>query len=148
MSRTLTTLLLLGLTTATPHCTTTVSTTPPPPSGGTASSSCAADDTVAGCGSPSTGYSCTGADTPADSDPTLACSVGEAGNAGSTIYCCLSGSFTASTCGPDDTVAGCAPGSFGFSCAASDTPDQTDSTLVCSVGVAGNAGSTLYCCTD
>lgn len=104
---------------------------------------------MSGCNSPSTGYSCTGSDTPDESDPSLACSFGEAGNAGSTVYCCLTAdTFSSSTCAPDSTVAGCQPGSYGFSCVGSDTPDQTDGTLTCSTGVAGNAGSTLYCCTN
>ncbi len=124
-------------------CTASATVSPPAPG-----STCAPDSTVVGCSSPSTGYSCTGSDTPADSDATLECSVGEAGNAGSTVYCCLSGTFSSSSCAPDSTVAGCQGGSFGFSCLASDSPDDTDSTLVCSTGVAGNAGATLYCCTD
>jgi len=51
-----------------------------------------------------------------------------------------------STCAPDSTVAGCSGDSTGYSCTGSDTPDDSDSTLECSVGVQGNAGSTLFCC--
>jgi hypothetical protein len=50
------------------------------------------------------------------------------------------------TCAPDYTVAGCVSGSIGFSCTGTDSPDMGDPSLTCSVGVAGNAGSTLYCC--
>ncbi len=70
---------------------------------------CATDDTVA-CND-GTGYSCTGSDEPEDSNSSLICSSGTDGNAGSTLYCCLH-AVSGTTCGPDSTVAGCAPGSF------------------------------------
>jgi hypothetical protein len=112
--------------------------------------SCAMDSTVTGCTGGSTGYSCTSTDTPDQTNPALGCSVGVAGNAGSTLFCCLASTYawSASSCAPDQTVTGCQSGSYGFSCASTDTPDQTDAELVCSTGVAGNAGSTLFCCTS
>jgi hypothetical protein len=112
-------------------------------------SSCAMDSTVTGCSGSSTGYSCTGSDTPEDSDSTLECSIGIAGNAGSTLFCCLAPATTTNSCAPDETVTGCAGGSYGFSCTVStDNPMDAYSNLTCSSWVAGNAGSTLYCCTD
>jgi hypothetical protein len=115
---------------------------------------CAQDPTVSTCATGTAGYSCTGSDAPDESDPTLSCSIGvpDTGTAGSTDYCCLTGeTFAAGTCGQDDTITSICTtaGSFGFKCAASDTPDQTDSTLTCSSGVADADGtSTDFCCTD
>jgi hypothetical protein len=115
-------------------------------------SSCSTDSSVTGCASPSVGYSCTSTDAPDDSDPTIECSVGVPdATAGTTDYCCLIGeTFAAGTCAQDDTVGDCTTaGSYGFKCAASDTPDQTDATLTCSTGVADSDGtSTDFCCTN
>ncbi len=61
---------------------------------------------------------------------------------------CTSQTVTATTapgCSPDSTVIGCA-GSAGFSCSTNETPEQTDPSLVCSDGVPGGGGLTLYCC--
>jgi hypothetical protein len=106
---------------------------------------------VEGCGQDSTvscdqgaGYSCTGNDTPEDTDSSLACSDGVEVD-GATLYCCVT--FASSTCMPDDTVVGCTGYSYGFSCTGSDTPDQADSTLDCSQPTQAN-GALLYCCTD
>jgi hypothetical protein len=101
--------------------------------------------------SPSVGYSCTSTDAPDDSDPTIECSIGVAdpSASGTTDYCCLIGeTFAAGTCAQDDTVGDCTtPGSYGFSCAGTDTPDQTDATLTCSAGVPDADGtSTDFCC--
>jgi hypothetical protein len=52
-----------------------------------------------------------------------------------------------SPCSPDSTVTGCVAGSVGYSCTGSDTPNQVDGSLSCSQATAGNAGSSLYCCT-
>jgi hypothetical protein len=49
-----------------------------------------------------------------------------------------------SSCAVDGTVS-CSDGT-GYSCISSDTPDQSDPSLLCNDGVPGNAGSTLYCC--
>ena len=108
------------------------------------SDTCAPDGTVACAGG--TGYSCTGVDSPEDSDSSIVCSSGEAGNAGSTLYCCVDRFSATSSCGVDSTVVGCEPPSIGFSCTSTDTPADADPTLSCSAGVPGNAGSTLYCC--
>jgi hypothetical protein len=108
-------------------------------------STCDYDPTVTGC-IVGDGYSCLGSDTPDEADSTLICSDGSPGNAGSTLYCCLT--LTTGTCGADPTVTGCDDFSVGFSCTGSDTPSQDDPTLDCSTGVPGNAGSTLFCCTN
>jgi len=115
------------------------SVTPPPPSG----SSCAPDDTVPCAGG--SGYSCTGGDTPDEADSTLLCSDGVDGPDG-TQYCCASFGTATTTCQQDPTVDSCEPPSIGFSCTGTDSPDEADSSLTCSTGVPGNAGSTLYCC--
>jgi hypothetical protein len=115
-----------------------------------AAGTCAQDLSVASCVGGSYGFSCAGTDTPDQTDPSLTCSIGVVSGS-DTLFCCLSSqySWTAGTCGPDDTIGTCQPGSFGFKCAASDTPDQTDPTLVCSTGVPDADGiSTDFCCTD
>lgn len=106
---------------------------------------CDPDPTVQGCPANADGFSCTGGDTPEQSDSSLYCSDGVPGNAGSRLYCCVTFSVHV-TCAPDPTVQGCIPSSIGFSCTGGDTPDQGDPSLVCSQGVPGNAGSLLYCC--
>jgi hypothetical protein len=113
-----------------------------------APSSCGTDDTVVCLDG--AGYSCTGGDRPDDTDRSLLCSSGREGNAGALLYCCLQAVASSSTtCGPDSTVAGCAPGSFGFSCAdSSEPPSASYPSLTCSSPIQGNAGSALYCCAD
>jgi hypothetical protein len=105
---------------------------------------CARDATVTGCQAGSYGFSCTGGDTPEQADTSLACSDGTPGNAGSTLYCCSLGGGTAATCAADSSVA-CEAGASGYSCTGSDTPAQSDGSLVCSTGTAGS-GDTRYCC--
>jgi hypothetical protein len=111
-------------------------------------STCAQDSTVT-CND-GTGYSCTGNDAPQDSDSSIVCDYGQPGNAGSTTYCCLNQVASSSTsCGYDSTVAGCVPGSFGFSCAdANEPPNAAYPSLTCSTEQQGNAGAAIYCCTD
>ncbi len=41
---------------------------------------------------------------------------------------------------------GCESPSSGFSCGSGDSPDQTDSSLVCSDGTPSSDGLILYCC--
>jgi hypothetical protein len=122
-------------------CTATASAGPPQQSGPT----CDVDGTVTCLDG--VGYSCTGGDTPEESNSSLLCSEGTAGNAGSTLYCCLTSSSD-TTCGDDPTVS-CPGGGFGFSCAnASEAPNVAYPSLTCSSPVPGNAGSATYCCTD
>jgi len=53
-----------------------------------ASTTCKQDSTVQGCSGNSYGFSCSGADTPAQANSSLTCSTGTAGNGGLTLYCC------------------------------------------------------------
>jgi hypothetical protein len=48
-------------------------------------------------------------------------------------------------CSPDSAV-GCKGISVGYSCTGGQTPAASNSSLNCSMGVQGNAGSMLYCC--
>jgi hypothetical protein len=114
----------------------------------TSSDSCSMDSTVTGCAQGSSGYSCTGSATPAQSTPSLNCGAGVAGNAMSTLYCCVAAGTTATTCAPDITVSNCAGTSQGYSCSGSDTPAHGYPSLSCGPGAPGDAGSTLYCCTN
>jgi hypothetical protein len=110
------------------------------------SDSCSPDSTVVGCTQGSTGYSCTGLADPAQASPSLNCSTGVPGNAGSMLFCCVAGSASSTTCAPDITVTSCPTTSQGYSCTGSDTPPEGDPSLSCGPGAPGNAGSTLYCC--
>jgi hypothetical protein len=103
---------------------------------------CSADSTVSCPGS--TGYSCTGVDSPDESDPTLSCGDGVSGGNSETDYCCAT--TTTSSCAPDSSVVGCTGGSFGFSCTSTDTPSDGDSSLDCSDPIAGSNGGSLFCC--
>ena len=51
------------------------------------------------------------------------------------------------TCSQDQSVVGCVGASVGYSCSGTDSPDQDDTALSCSMGTASN-GATLYCCVD
>jgi len=53
-----------------------------------ASTTCKQDSSVQGCAGNSYGFSCSGADTPAQANMSLTCSAGTAGNGGLTLYCC------------------------------------------------------------
>jgi hypothetical protein len=109
-----------------------------------ASSGCTIDNS-AGCTNGSTGYSCTGAETPTTSDPTLACGAGVSDTNGNALYCCIAAPANTS-CAPDASVAGCTGGSYGFSCTSTDTPTDGNAALNCSVPSPGDNGSSLYCC--
>jgi hypothetical protein len=122
-------------------CTASASVTPNSPSDG-----CAQDSSVVGCESPSTGYSCGNGESPDQSDSSLVCSDPTAGDNGLTLYCCIQ--FTSTTCSADSSVTGCTGDSFGFSCTGTDTPDEGDSSLTCSMPTPGANGLSLYCCTD
>jgi hypothetical protein len=87
------------------------------------------------------GYSCTGSALP---DSSLICSDGIC--TGDTCsFCCNPAVVVASTCGADNSVAGCEVGSYGYSCTGSDAPDSSNSNLFCSAGTP-SGGKTLYCC--
>jgi hypothetical protein len=49
---------------------------------------CRTDRTVTRCPAGSSGYLCTGTDTPAEDDPRLSCAAGTAADSGTTAYCC------------------------------------------------------------
>jgi hypothetical protein len=119
---------------------------------GLGASTCAQNDSVAGCAAGSFGFKCAPGDTPDKFDSTLTCSI-PVPDGPDDDFCCLSTqySWSAGTCAPDSTIGTCTtPGSFGFKCAGTDTPDQTDPTLTgCSTGVPDADGtSTDFCCTD
>ena len=111
------------------------------------SGTCGPDPTVATCPAGSSGYSCTGSDTPPQTDSTLSCGMGSAGNAGSTIYCCTSGGSDGGTCSVDPNAANCTSGSTPYSCSGSATPLQGNPTALCSPGAPVDGGLTLFCCT-
>ncbi|MBI5537490.1 MAG: hypothetical protein HY898_32505 [Deltaproteobacteria bacterium] len=104
---------------------------------------CGANPDVA-CASGSIGYACTGAYAPPTYNTSLSCGAGTPQADGVTEYCCTTPTTT--TCAVNSTV-GCTSGAAGYSCTGSDTPQQSDTSLTCSAGVAGTAGATNYCCT-
>ena len=113
-------------------------------------SSCQTIDALPGCGAGSASYSCAG-DRPDDGDTSLVCDQGVTGLAGAdggapgtTLYCCAPYGQWATECTPS-VVPGCGAQSLGFACAGGTSPDQADSSLVCSQAMTGAAGS-LFCC--
>ncbi len=118
-----------------------------PPSGNT----CMQDGTVTGCTGSSIGFSCSGSDNPTQVSPSLTCSTGTPGGAG-TQYCCAPAATPTPTptptamCGIDAAVTCVAP-SAGYSCTGGVSPMQSDATLTCGQGTAEADGTTLaYCC--
>ncbi|HYQ43578.1 MAG TPA: hypothetical protein VER11_16465 [Polyangiaceae bacterium] len=105
---------------------------------------CGVDPAVR-CTDGSTGYSCTGGVLPNAVDPTLACGQSVAGPNAEELYCCV-GAGSTSSCAADASVAGCADGSYGWSCGGTDSPAQGNPSLVCSAATPGDNGSSLYCC--
>lgn len=94
----------------------------------------------------STGYTCSGTDTPEASDPTLSCGTGVTESDGTLGYCCTtSATGGTDTCTADSGVK--CDGSTGYTCTGATAPDATDTTLDCGAGVAGSTTGTLaYCC--
>jgi hypothetical protein len=117
-----------------------------PPPGPPAS--CTAVPSLAGCVAGSVSYSCAGG-RPDDGDTNLVCDDGTPGiggdAGGATLYCCAPYAQWASVCSPA-TVAGCGAESIGFSCAGGTSPDQADTSLVCSAALPGAGGAHDYCC--
>jgi hypothetical protein len=105
---------------------------------------CNADASVVCSSGTGTGYSCTGSETPQQTNSTLDCGTGVAESDGDTGYCCTTGSATTDTCAVDTTVA--CDGSTGYSCTGTTPPDATDTTLDCGAGVSGANGTLAYCC--
>jgi len=105
---------------------------------------CQQDPNVAGCIAGAAGYSCSGSDSPDESNGALSCSVGTASTGGLTLFCCIDTSAVPG-CTADSRIVGCTGASIGFSCMGGVQPGQSDTSLVCSSGTpSGNA--TLFCC--
>ena len=100
-------------------------------------SECAPDTTIPGCGSIAIGFRCTGAVSPSDADPTIACSSATTGE-----FCCNTAAPIA-TCAVDPTV-GCAGIDVGYSCTGADMPLPTGFTCVAQPASAPD--QTSYCC--
>jgi hypothetical protein len=100
-------------------------------------------DTGIACAGGTSGYSCSGSDSPDQDNSNLNCGAGVADGV-NTDYCCVA-LTSGVTCQQDSSVQGCPGNSYGFSCTGSDTPDMDDSSLSCSTGTPGN-GNTQYCC--
>jgi hypothetical protein len=110
--------------------------------------SCAPEANVAGCVGASRGYSCSGSDGPGANNPAIECSAGTA-SAGKTLYCCIDAGDDP-FCTSDSNVPGCGGSSLGLSCTGPqmERPGQESGSLVCSQGVPGTKGDTLYCCAN
>ena len=94
----------------------------------------------------STGYSCTGTDSPdQESSSPLNCSGGTPSNDGLTLFCCIDDSVVTSGCSVDSTIVGCTGASIGFSCTGTADPTTSDTSLVCSAGTPSGS-DTLFCC--
>jgi len=102
-------------------------------------SECTVDTSVAGCAGDSFGFTCSGPESPADADASLACSAGTASGS-DTLYCCNS-VVLPPTCAADPTVTGCAGATIGYSCAGGTTPTELLPALACTSG-----GSGGFCC--
>jgi hypothetical protein len=114
---------------------------------GTYANPCTVIAQTADCTGLATSYSCFGVDRPEKTNPSLACEAGTIGpNSAQTTYCCFG--YTSSACSVSHSVIDCsAPGLYGFSCSGAARPEQSDSSLTCSVGVVGASGSKDFCCT-
>jgi hypothetical protein len=115
----------------------------------TTADTCTVDPTVtAACpDSSTTGYTCTGAAYPTDTDPTVTICSDPTTAGDAQTYCCASSTSTAFGCtNPDPNVTGCTGSSVGVSCLGGATPDST--TLICSIGETDPTTSTQedYCC--
>jgi hypothetical protein len=93
---------------------------------------CSVDNSL-NCKHGSTGFTCIAGANPEDEDSSLSCSIPVADGANDD-FCCFTGSFSTTTCTPDDTVSQFCPdpGSFGYVCAVGDDPTSLNSSLICS----------------
>jgi hypothetical protein len=112
-------------------------------------STCTQVTALAGCIGNARSYACASG-RPDDGDPDLVCDRGVPGIAGTggvakTLYCCAPYGQGASDCAPA-AVAGCGADSLGFACTGAASPDQVDSSLVCSGAVARSGSTVDYCC--
>ena len=105
------------------------------------SSSCSQDSTVT-CAGNSVGYSCTGADTPAQSNSVICSAETEQG--GKKAFCCRG--FQSTSCKIDITISGCSQ-QYPFRCTGTQTPSDVDSGLQCAKGAQfGGSDSVGFCC--
>jgi len=102
-----------------------------------------------GCTDGSLSYSCT-RDRPDDGDTNLVCDDGTPGvgfeGGVPTLFCCAPYGQWASECVPATAVPGCGAESLGFSCSGEVSPDQVDTSLVCSQAIPGSGNRNDYCC--
>jgi hypothetical protein len=121
-------------------------------------STCAEDPNVtSSCGDPAFGFSCTGTDSPDQTDPTLICSDPTTDpTTGDSLYCCTDGYTPPSSsggtipagCAADGSVS-CTGNAFGYSCAPGDNPEVEDPSLSCSIPETDPAtGNDVFCCFD
>jgi hypothetical protein len=102
-----------------------------------------------GCAEGSLSYSCT-SDRPDDGDTNLVCDDGTPGvgfeGGIPTLFCCAPYGQWASECTPATAVPGCGAESLGFSCSGEASPDQVDTSLVCSRAIPSSGDASEYCC--
>jgi hypothetical protein len=104
---------------------------------------CSTDSSLV-CSAGAVGWTCSAGDNPELETSGLSCSIPVA-NGPNDDFCCFDWTF-GSTCTPDDTITSvCQPGSFGYSCAAGDSPNSLDSRLNCSTPTA-NGPNDEFCC--
>ena len=103
---------------------------------------CGGDPSVS-CAAPRMGYSCTGADTPAQADQKLTCITGATSN-GKTAYCCAT--YAAPQCKLAPYLAGCKNIEFRFYCDIPAKPQDSDADLVCDNGAFAINDQRSYCC--
>jgi len=97
---------------------------------------------AASCVGAATGFMCLGDDSPGVNDATIACDVGVAGEAGSTVHCCVPFLQSGAGCQERQDV-GCIAGSFGFSCQGAQRPETFNAVLSCE---SAPSGASTYCC--
>ena len=105
---------------------------------GAGASTCQTDATVT-CTGGTSGYSCSGVDTPAQAN-TVLCEPGKS-RGSETTYCC--GAYTSPSCTHSTTVSGCPE--YAFSCTGTAKPWDTDDRIRCGPG-SESIGATLFCC--
>jgi hypothetical protein len=116
-------------------CSTTVSTGVPP--------GCSTDDSLA-CLGGGRGWTCAAGDNPESEVSGLSCSVPRA-DGPNDDFCCVSWT-NSTTCRPDDGLTSlCQYPSYGYVCAANDSPEAVDPSLSCSAPVADGPNDD-FCC--
>jgi hypothetical protein len=59
--------------------------------------------------------------------------------------CTVTATVSSDSCGTDSSVA-CGSGLTGYTCPADQAPEDTDSTIICSIGTDNGDGTASYCC--